>query len=323
MFVLAGVGGYYFLTQRTATQKVYRVGILSGLDAFADTADGFKQKMTELGYVEGKNIVYDFEKTNVNPAEEQRIVKKFVDDKVDLIFAFPTSPAVTAKTVTEGTSIPVVFANAMIEGSNIIESVRQPGGNITGVRFPASETTLKRFEFLHELVPKAERIYAPYDKNYPGISYALDALYKEASSLNITLVEAPVATLDELKADLNMRSASKDIGVDAILIMTTLLTAGPDGFNAINEFAAKYKLAVGGSTNNNADMGAVFSYIPQNVDFGRLAAPLADKIFKGTPAGTIPVVSPEAYLRINYKKAQELGLTVSEGLLNMADEIIR
>jgi putative ABC transport system substrate-binding protein len=55
---------------------------------------------------------------------------------------------------------------------------------------------------------------------------------------------------------------------------------------------------------------------------GELAASLADKIFRGTPAGTIPVVTPEDHLRLNYKAAQELGLTVPEGLLSLATEII-
>ena len=67
----------------------------------------------------------------------------------------------------------------------------------------------------------------------------------------------------------------------------------------------------------------VFVYESKFYEIGSLAAPLADKIFKGTPAGTIPVVTPEAYLTINYKVAQELGLNVSEGLLSRANEIIR
>ena len=63
--------------------------------------------------------------------------------------------------------------------------------------------------------------------------------------------------------------------------------------------------------------------MPQNSDFGAPAALLADKILKGTPAGTIPVVSPESRLTINYKAIIKLGLKAGEGFLSMADEIIR
>src|SRR4030042_2196401 len=103
-------------------QKVYQVGILSGAEPFANIADGFKSKMTELGYIEGKNIVYDLEKTNFEPTKEEQILKKFATDKVDLIFVFPTEPAVSAKKITQGTDIPVVFAMSGIEGTNLVNS---------------------------------------------------------------------------------------------------------------------------------------------------------------------------------------------------------
>ena len=66
----------------TASQaKTYKVGVLSGLDAFAPAFDGFKAKMSELGYVEGKNITYDVQSTNVDMEAYTKITKKFVDDK--------------------------------------------------------------------------------------------------------------------------------------------------------------------------------------------------------------------------------------------------
>jgi len=303
--------------------KVYRVGILSGAEPFASIADGFKAKMTELGYIEGKNIIYDFQKLNADPAGEQQVVKKFVADKVDLIFAFPTDPAVAAKVATQGTNVPVVFALGGIEGTNLVESVSHPGGNITGVRYPGPELTAKRFEFLHELVPNAKRVYLIYDRNYPNTTFAVGALHPIASSSGITLVEDPVNNMEELQAALQKRAKSGDIGIDAILIMPEILTQSPDGFKAILNFANEYKVPIAGSMAHTADHGAMFSFIPDNVEMGRLAATLADKIFKGTPAGTIMVVTPESHLRLNYKVIQELGLKVSEGLLNRADEIIR
>ena len=73
----------------TNAPKVYQVGILSGLGFFANTADSFKAKMAELGYVEGQNIIYDVQKTNVDSAAEAKILDKFVADQVDLILYFP------------------------------------------------------------------------------------------------------------------------------------------------------------------------------------------------------------------------------------------
>lgn len=307
----------------TETPRVYHVGILSGTDAFLPVADGFKAKMAELGYVEGKNIIYDLQKTNADPAAEQRAVRKFMDDKVDLIFTFPTEPTVTAKNVTRGTNIPVVFAYAGIEGANLVNNVREPGGNITGVRFPGPEQMNKRLEILLEIAPSVKRVWIGYDKNYPNTAPALAGLRPLALSRGVTLVEVPAATIGELKADLDARNKSADIGLDAMILMPDTFNHHPDGWAAISKFGAEHKVPIGGSFPYTVEQGAVFGNANDLVNVGALAAPLADKIFKGVPTGTIPVVTPEQELWINYRVAKELGLNVSEGLLNTAKRIIR
>ncbi len=303
--------------------KVYRVGILSGTDAFLGIADGFKAKMTELGYIEGKNIIYDLQKVTADPEGERRIAEKFVADKVDLIFTFPTEPAVAVKAATVGTNIPVVFAYAGTEGVPLVKSVREPGGNITGIRFPGPEQMSRRLELLHKLAPKAKRVWIGYDKNYPNTGPALAALRPEALSLGITLVEVPAVALEDIKVDLAARAEATDIGIDAMILMPDILNHTSACWTVISKFAAKHRLPVGGSFPYTVEQGAVFGNANDIVKVGELAAPLADKIFKGIPAGTIPVVTPEQNLWLNYKRAKGLGMTVPEDLINQADKIIR
>lgn len=314
--VLSGCGAQ-------AAPKVYRVGVLNGFPPMADIVDGFKAEMTELGYIEGENIVYDVQTVIADPAKEQQILEQFVADEVDLIFAFATEAALAAKAATQGTDIPVVFAHAGLEGNDLVEGVRQPGGNITGTRFPGPVNTVKRFEFLLELVPQAKRVYITYNENYPANQASLEALRPAASSLGIILVEDPLTSVEEIQANLQARAASDDIGMDAILIMPDDLSQSPAGWPLIAEFAAEHNVPIGGAAPFTADTGALFSYVPEFFEVGQLAAPLADKVLKGTPAGTIPVATPEDRLRLNYKRAQELGITVSESLLSRAAEIIR
>jgi putative ABC transport system substrate-binding protein len=309
--------------EKNQEEKIYRVGILFGIDPLVSIADSFKAEMAELGYIEGKNIVYDIQKTNMNPTEMQQILKKFVNDKVDLIFTFPTEVALEAKVFTQGTGIPVVFSYATIEGNNLVDSVRQPGGHITGVREPGPDLFVKRLEILHELMPQAKRVYITYDPNAPPVVSALNLLRKTSPLMNITLVENPVTTVEEIEADLQARNKSADIGMDAILIMGEALSVSPPALEAMTNFAAEHKIPIGGLGSYTIRESVIFSYEIELGDMGRLAAPLADKIFKGTPAGTIPVVTPEAKLLVNYKLAQELGLEAPEGLLARADEIIR
>ncbi len=321
LVVIGSIGGYLLLKEKPQ-EKMYRVGILSGFDTLASIADSFKAEMTELGYIEGKNIAYDIQKTNFEPDKEQQILKKFVGDKVDLIFTFPTEVSLEAKTTTQGTGIPVVFSYATIEGNELVDSVRQPGGDITGVREPGPDIFVKRLEILHELAPDARRVYITYNPDVPFIPSTLDALRKASPLMNITLVETPVTTVEDIKVDLQVRNKSADIGMDAILIMGEPTSVSPPALEAMINFTTEHRIPIGGIGTYTIGESIIFSYEIEIEDMGKLAAVLADKVLKGIPAGTIPVVTPEAKLLINYKLAQELGLTVPEGLLAQADEVL-
>lgn len=314
--LLAGCAGQ-------AAPKVYRVGILAGSPSLSVAADGFKARMAELGYIEGKNIVYDVRISQSNADEDQQYAEEFVANKVDLIFAFPVGASLAAKAATEGTSIPVVFSISGLEGVNLVNSVREPGGNITGVRSPIVELPVKNFEIMYQLVPDMERIYTAYAANYPAVVPGLEALRKEVKAEGITLVELPVTSLDELKADLKAREAADTIGMDAIIFMPETLVQSPEGFALLNEFSTRHKIPIGGLVPWEVEKGAVYTSGIDMYEMGVLAAPLADKVLQGSPAGTIPVVSPELHLLINYKRAQELGVIVPESLLLQAEKVIR
>jgi putative ABC transport system substrate-binding protein len=210
-----------------------------------------------------------------------------------------------------------------LEGNDLVKSVREPGGNITGVRYPGPETTAKRLELLTQLAPDAKRIGLFYQVGYLTTGPSLEVLHPLAAKLGVTLVEIPVTSLEEMQADLEARAQLDDIGVDAFLQMADGLTHSPDGSALVMQFANEHHLPYGGGHYYQADQGAVFAYSPYDFEMGELAAPIADKVLKGTPAGTIPLATPDNHLVLNYKVATELGLTVPEGLLKMAERIIQ
>jgi len=244
---------------RTGTPKVYHVGIL-GVPSFPDATSGFKAKMTELGYVEGKNIVYDAR--DYDPATAKGILQKFIADKVDLIFAYSTASALDAKAATQGTNIPVVFALATLEGSSLVDSQRAPGGNITGARFPAPEITAKRFELLHQMLPQLKRLYITYDPTYPTAKSVLAALRPDVASSGVTLVEEQISKAEDIAANLKVREASNDIGMDAILILPETLSQSAVGYGAISKFAAAHNIPVVGNIMSQVQQGALFFYAP-------------------------------------------------------------
>jgi putative ABC transport system substrate-binding protein len=144
-------------------------------------------------------------------------------------------------------------------------------------------------------------------------------LYGVAKAAGVEVIEAPADNKAELEAWFAAREKMDDIGIDAIIMIPEPL----DGFAPISAFAYKHQLPFGGAYNNQDGLPPIFGFMPNNIDVGKLAAPLADKIFKGTPAGTLPVVSPEGYLIVDVKAAKALGVTVPEGLLRLANEIVR
>ncbi len=303
--------------------EVYRVGILSGLSFAVDAVDGFKAGIEELGYVEGQNIFYDVQSTEFDMAAYRGIVDGFVADEVDLIFVFPTEASQEAKAATQGTDIPVVFSVANIEGTGLVDSVREPGGNMTGVRYPGPDIALKRFEIMCQLAPEATRMVVPYQRGYPIVDSQLEILHPTAEAAGVTLIEAPVDDAAELEDFLQAQAEGDDIGVDAILIIPEPLGVTPDPFLVMARFATEHQIPIGGAIMEVEGYGAVFDVGIDHFKTGEQAAPLADKILQGTPAGTIPLVSSESYLIINTKVAQDLGVTVPEILLAQAVKVIR
>jgi len=306
--------------------KMYKVGVLSGLSAFSPAVDGFKSKMAELGYVEGKNISYDVQSTEVDFDAYKKITKKFVDDKVDMIYVFPTEASMEAKAATQGTDIPVVFTMSFtdVKGVDLIDSVREPGGNITGVRFPSSDMASKRLEILLQMAPNAKKIFVPYLKDYPNVPGQLDVIRPQAGSLGIELVEYAATSPQDLKDKLDSLVTTDGVGIDAILMLAEPLGITPPFYAELGKFAYDHKLPIGGALMTTTEgYDSIFGLLPDAKAVGEQAALLADKVFKGTVAGTIPVTTAENSLVINYKAAQALGLTVPEGLLKQANEVIR
>jgi putative ABC transport system substrate-binding protein len=305
-------------------EKVYKVGMLNGLGEFLEEIPPtFKAKMTELGYIEGENIVYDVQSTMFEPEKEKQILEQFVEDDVDLIYTFPTEVSMASKAATEGTGVPVVFSIANIEGTGLVDSVPEPGGHITGVRYPGPDLAIKRFEVMHEILPDAKIMWVPYQRGYPIVESQMEVLHPAANAAGVTIIEFPADDAAELQAEFDRLTASGDIGFDAILFIPEPLSTFSEPYAVIGKFAYENNIPLGGLMMEVGGYGSIFGI---NVDIPKTAeqaAFLADKILRGMPAGKIPVVSSESYFEINYNVAQEFGINVSEGLLARADKVIR
>jgi len=308
---------------KAKTDKVFRVGILCGLDYLAAAIDGFKEEMTRLGYIEGQNIVYDIQKTNSDYDDYKKFSKKFVDDKVDVVFCFPTEAALELKEATKGTDVPVVFGVTNIEGTDLVNSVREPGGNVTGVRYPGPDLAMKRIEVMRQIVPDAKRICLPYSSDFPVCYPQLEELRPAAQAAGITLVEAPAKTPEELAKFFQEHDVEGDVGFDAMVSIAELYGVMPETFLTMVKFANKHNIPFGGAYMEYEGYASLFGVNIDPVITGKKAAVLADKILKGEKVGTIPVVSDESFVQIDYREAQKRGFNIPEELLSQATQIIK
>jgi putative ABC transport system substrate-binding protein len=302
--------------------KTYKIGVISGHPFFMPAFEGFKEKLTALGYKEGDRIIYDVADLNVDMDAYEQAAKKFVADKVDLIFSYPTEATQIAKKVTEGTNIPVVFTLAIVEDTDIINSLREPGGNITVVRFPSVELSSRRFDVLMQVKPSIKKLFVPVLEGYPSVPYQSKSVAVLAKQAGVTIEEVGFTSPDELTSFLDKRKAQKNIGMDAILCYAEPISITPPFMSPVIAFAQAEKIPISGVFLEGGPSVVIHvMLVPKET--GELAATLADKIFNGTAAGTIPVLTPEIYLKIDYALAQKIGLTIPEKILKQATEIIR
>jgi putative tryptophan/tyrosine transport system substrate-binding protein len=224
--------------------KMFRIGFLdpSNASGMAVLVDAFRQELNKLGWIEGKNITFEYrfaEQKFERPAE---LATDLVRLKVDLILVSGAQPASAAKNAT--TTIPIVMSNAADPvGGGLINSLARPGGNVTGLAGLGSELITKRLEILKDAVPKLVRVGV---LRLPGANIAGDLQLKElrhaAVALKLKLeeietqldlcnhVEAIVADENEIRLDDGRRSKDKVCGCNkkfSELVSSTMVGEKP------------------------------------------------------------------------------------------------
>ncbi len=273
--------------------------------------------MRRLGWVDGKNITYDWA---LGVDEEQRLPRlaaELVARKPDVIFAPPASAAIAARKATQ--SIPIVFATGTDPvGSGLVQSLAHPGGNVTGLISVVDSLAPKLVQLLREMNPHLKVIAYlgnPEDPRWRIDGEALASL--DASG--IMLVKAPISN------QLQMSSAVEAVvkqGAQAIITVGSAVA-----FNLRDQLiqhANRHRIPVVAHRSELADSGALFSYGASLSEQIRLSARLVDRILKGQRPANIPVEQPNTFeLVINRKTAARLGLTVPTTLLLRADRVIQ
>jgi putative ABC transport system substrate-binding protein len=307
------------LSSVTAEQgKTYKIGIIQIIThpALDLCRKGFIEQLGKEGFVEGKNVVYDYRNVEGDMTIAASVAKKFVYEKVDLIFSIATPTTQACAKAVRGTSIPVVFG-ALTDpvAAGVVTSWDKPGGNVTGCSDWADVGA--QVALAVDIKPKLKKLGVVYNAGEVNSLVQVKELKKAAPGLGIDeIVEATAATTADVYA-----SAMSLVGrVDAIWEPTDNTVAA--AMESIVKVCETNKIPLFGSDISMAKRGAIsgagLDYRVNGAEAGKLAA----RILRGEKPANIPVTKmPLTIIYLNPSAAKRMGVTIPADVLKRATEI--
>jgi putative tryptophan/tyrosine transport system substrate-binding protein len=298
--------------------KVRRVGFLLESDPsnFGKRFDAFDAGMKALGYFKGRDYVVEIRAAKAN-VDLATLAAELVAQKVDLIIPSGTPSAVAAAKVTR--EIPVVITAVGDPVANgLAASLARPGGNVTGLTSLTAELVSKRLDLLRQFVPGMSIVGMIYEANNPSSTLSLARLESDCRKLGLKHVRAAANNAQEMPVAFASLVRSRAQGM--ILAASGTLNPLRD---VIVAQAAKHRLPAAYGQSDFVEAGGLISYSPDYSDLYRRAAAYADKIFKGTKPGDLPIEQPVKFeLAVNTKTAKAIGIKVPQSILVQATKVI-
>ena len=287
-------------------------------DQFTDRLRYFSQGLSEMGYVEGRNVAIEYRWAENQYDRLPALAADLIRRRAAVIVAGGTPAALAAKAAT--TTIPIVFGTAADPVAlGLVASLNRPGANVTGNAFLGSELLPKQLQLLRELIPNAARFGVLADPASPDIQSQIADLLAAAPTLGLQLVVLNARTDSDLETAFSTFSQQR---VGAVLIGTSALYALRR--EQLAALAARHALPAIFSYREFVLAGGLISYGGSPNEIWRIVGGYAGRILKGEKPADLPVQQDtKIELVINLKTAKTLGLTIPETLLATADEVIK
>jgi putative ABC transport system substrate-binding protein len=319
ILLLGGAVAWPLAARAQQAGRIHTIGWLSAgaFDPTSPALTGFLNALPELGWIEGKNIVFERRFAENRLERLPELAAELVRLKVDVIVGIGTLAPLAAKRAT--TTIPIVMTAAGDPlGSGLVASLARPGGNVTGMSLMAPDLGGKRLELLKELLPRLGRVAVLWNAANPYAALVFKETQSAGRALGIEVQSLEVRSPDDFNGAFETVRREHP---DALITVEDPLT-----FNyqkRIADFAVANQLPSLHGLREFAIAGGLISYGANIADLSRRAAGYVDKILRGAKPADLPVQQPTKFdFVINLTTAKALGLEVPPTLLARADEVI-
>jgi putative ABC transport system substrate-binding protein len=301
--------------------KIARIGFLDSSTAsgMAVLIDSFRQELSKLGWIDGKNITIEYRFAEQKSERLPELAADLVRLKVDVIVTSGGATPSAAKGAS-GT-IPIVMTSSVDPVSTgLVASLARPGGNVTGNASLSPELNTKRLELIKDALPGLARVAFLFRGRGVAAELQLKELRIAALALKLKLEE--IETEPSAKGLESAFQTAKQKQVGAIMTFTGIRFFAER--KRIVEFAVKHRLPAIYPQKEYVDEGGLMSYGVDYDDLYRRAAVYVDKILKGAKPADLPVQQATKFeFVINLKAAKQIGLTLSPEFLSRANRVIK
>jgi putative tryptophan/tyrosine transport system substrate-binding protein len=303
------------------TGKVFRIGYLDNSTASGSAVllESFRQEMSKLGWIEGKNISIEYQFAEQKNERLPELAADLVHLKVDLIVTSGGTAPLAAKKATS--TIPIVMTGSVDPvGSGLVASLARPGGNVTGNTGLTPELNTKRLEILKDAIPGLSRVWLLRPRAGELGDSQTTELRSAALALKVNLEE--IETPPDAKSLESVFQTAKQKQVGAITITNSRRFSAER--KRIVELAGKYRLPAIYPEKEFVQAGGLMSYGTDQLDLFRRAAVYVDKILKGAKPADLPVQQATKFeFIINLTAAKQIGLTIPNRVLERANKVIK
>ncbi|MFC1983099.1 ABC transporter substrate-binding protein [Chloroflexota bacterium] len=281
--------------------------------ALDTTRQGVIDALVDNGYVDGDNLVVNYQNSEGDSTLFASIAQQFVTNNVDLMVTIATPNSQAAVAAAEGTDIPVVFTAVTDPvGSGLVSNWESHADeNVTGVSdmIVVSDDV----DLIKEILPRIAKLGTLYNAGESNSVFLVDKLNEACSALGIEVVEATVST----SADIATAAQSLVGQVDAIWVGNdnTVVT----GFEALVGICEDNGIPLFAADEDSIDRGAIAAYSFDYYDIGYQTGEMVAKILNGADASGIAVEKGKVIsLSVNTAAADRMGITIPQAIVDKA-----